>query len=183
MMKQEYTLIRSDRKTITLQLSPEGNLTVRAPRNVSLYRIDETVQSHAGWIEKKRKALEKNRKMALVITPEIRADGLRRARKIIPARTSFFSGLMNVTYGTVSIREQKTRWGSCSGKGNLSFNWKLVLLSPELLDYVVVHELAHRVEMNHSPRFWAVVESVLPDYKSLRKRLREEGARLTDEPI
>ena len=80
---------------------------------------------------------------------------------------------MGVDYGRITIREQKTRWGSCSSKGNLNFNWKLVLLAPELLDYVVVHELAHRREMNHSKNFWKIVEAELSDYRERRRRLKE----------
>ena len=83
---------------------------------------------------------------------------------------------MNVTYGTVRLSSARTRWGSCSARGNLNFHWKLILMPPEVLDYVVVHELAHRREMNHSPRFWAIVEKVLPDYKERRRWLKENGA-------
>ena len=82
---------------------------------------------------------------------------------------------MNVSYGRISIREQKTRWGSSSSKGNLNFNWRLILAPEEVLDYVVVHELAHRREMNHSKAFYAVVEAVLPDYRAARRWLREHG--------
>lgn len=74
------------------------------------------------------------------------------------------------------MREQKTRWGSCSAAGNLNFNWKLILMPPEILDYVVVHELAHRKELNHSKAFWSVVEQILPDYKERRRWLKTEGA-------
>jgi len=81
-----------------------------------------------------------------------------------------------VTYGRITIRNQKTRWGSCSSKGNLNFNCLLMLAPPEVLDYVVVHELCHRMEMNHSKRFWSLVETVLPDYREQEKWLKGEGA-------
>jgi predicted metal-dependent hydrolase len=80
-----------------------------------------------------------------------------------------------VSYGRITIRNQKTRWGSCSGKGNLNFNCLLMLAPPEVLDYVVVHELCHRREMNHSPRFWALVEQVLPDWRQRRQWLKTHG--------
>ena len=83
-----------------------------------------------------------------------------------------------MSYGRISIREQKTRWGSCSSKGNLSFNWRRSLAPEEVLDYVVVHELAHRREMNHSRAFYAIVGSVLPDYKQPKKWLRDKGQTL-----
>ena len=95
------------------------------------------------------------------------------ARQRITLRVEYFAPLVGVTYNRIFIKEQKTRWGSCSSLGNLNFNWKLILLDEELLDYVVVHELAHRKQMNHSPTFWVEVERVLPDYRERRRRLRE----------
>lgn len=83
-----------------------------------------------------------------------------------------------MTYGRISIRKQKTRWGSCSREGNLNFNSLLMMAPPEVLDYVVVHELCHRLEMNHSARFWAQVEKVIPDYRKPRKWLKEHGSQL-----
>mgnify|MGYP001781928635 FL=1 len=97
------------------------------------------------------------------------------ARDIFTKKAASYARIMNVTYGRISIREQKTRWGSCSSKGNLNFNWRLIFAPEEVLDYVVVHELAHRREMNHSKTFYAIVESVLPDYRSPRRWLREHG--------
>ena len=93
-------------------------------------------------------------------------------------RAACFAPLLGVHWQRISIRCQKSKWGSCSGKGNLNFNCLLLLAPPEVLDYVVVHELCHLLEMNHSPRFWALVESILPDYAERRRWLREHGAAL-----
>ena len=95
-----------------------------------------------------------------------------KAKETITKRASYFARLMGVSYRNITIREQKTRWGSCSSEKNLNFNWKLILAPPEVLDYVVVHELAHRKEMNHSKAFWNIVERYLPDYKERRRELR-----------
>lgn len=93
----------------------------------------------------------------------------------IPGRVKYYSDIMEVTYGKITIRNQKTRWGSCSGKGNLNFNCLLMLMPPEVIDYVVVHELCHRKEMNHSKAFWKEVEKILPNYKEAVGWLKKEG--------
>ena len=163
----EYELIRSGRKSLTIQVKTDGSVVVRAPLRLAKY-----------WIRTQQKKVEKYREQVHVITEEERRDGILRARKIFPERTAYFAKCMGVTYNRITIREQKTRWGSCSSAGNLNFNWKLVLMPPELLDYVVVHELAHRKEMNHSPRFWAIVERELPDYCNRREKLKILGRQL-----
>jgi len=94
------------------------------------------------------------------------------------ARAAHWAALMGVTFGRVTVRDQRTRWASCSREGNLSFNWRLTLAPPETLDYVVVHELAHRLEMNHSRRFWAHVEKHFPDHRVHRRWLRKNGEAL-----
>ena len=102
----------------------------------------------------------------------IRATLSRRALHAIRERLAYFAPRLGVSPGRVAIRSQKSRWGSCSQKGNLNFNWKLIMAPPEALDYVVVHELCHLIEFNHSPRFWALVEGQLPDYEVWKKWLK-----------
>lgn len=174
-VNESYTLIRSRRKSLALQVRADGKVIVRAPLWTAKYRIDSFVEEHWEWVEKQRQRIAQERKNLHVITGEERRDGIRKAKEIFPERTAYFARRMGVGYGRITIREQKTRWGSCSQAGNLNFNWKLVMMPPEILDYVVVHELAHRKEMNHSPRFWAVVEKELPDYRLRREELKKLG--------
>jgi hypothetical protein len=96
-----------------------------------------------------------------------------KAAIVLKQKTEYYARIIGVDYGRITIRHQKTRWGSCSSKGNINYNCMLMLVPDELQDYVVVHELCHRIHMNHSPEFWAEVEKVLPDYKQRRKRLKE----------
>lgn len=100
------------------------------------------------------------------------------AREYFPKRVAYFQTMTGGSYNRITIRDQKTRWGSCSSRGTLSFNWRLMLAPPTILDYVVVHELCHLTHMNHSATFWAAVESVYPDYRIARKWLREHGHEL-----
>ena len=150
-------------------------MVVRAPLRLSEDKIDRFVWEHLDWIEKQKDRIQELSGKRHVITEQERADGIQKALKIFPERTAFFAERMGIDYGRITVREQKTRWGSCSQKGNLNFNWKLVLMPQELLDYVVVHELAHRKEMNHSARFWAIVEQELPDYQKRRNELKKMG--------
>ena len=101
-----------------------------------------------------------------------------RALLHIPKRAAHFAPLVGVQYGRITIRNQKTRWGSCSSKGNLNFNCLLMLAPEDVIDYVVVHELCHRLEMNHSHAFWRQVERVLPEYRTPRSWLKEHGSEL-----
>jgi predicted metal-dependent hydrolase len=102
----------------------------------------------------------------------------KKAKGYLEKKTAQWAMLMKVTFERISIRDQATRWGSCSGKGNINFNWRLVLIPEALADYVVVHELAHRLHMNHSRQFWSVVAQMLPDYLERRKELKYWGEKL-----
>ena len=164
-----YRVIRSSRRTISVQIAPSGEVLVRCPRRMSNADIRRFVESKSGWIAAARLP---------VFTDEQLQVLARQARQTIPERVAHFAPLVGVTYGRITIRSQHTLWGSCSSKGNLNFNCLLMLTPPEVLDYVVVHELCHRKEMNHSAHFWAEVEHVLPDYEIQRKWLRENGTAL-----
>lgn len=171
-----YKAIRSKRKTAAIQIKPTGDIIVRIPEWYTEQMIDELVGRHSEWIAGKLQELELNTgaKKNSLSTQE-RADGIRKAKEVFPERVSHYAEIMGVTYAKITIREQRTRWGSCSSKGNLNFNWKLVLTPDYVLDYVVIHELAHRKVMNHSKQFYAVVAQVMPDYERARMWLKKNG--------
>ncbi|MEZ3487589.1 MAG: M48 family metallopeptidase [Lachnospiraceae bacterium] len=158
---------------MAVQIKEDGQVVVRTPYSVSRAEVERFLEERGEWILKNRQDLMDARKKKTAITEEMRKAGVEKALRIFPERVEYYARLMGISYGRITIREQKTRWGSCSGRGNLNFNWKLVLMPPEILDYVVVHELAHRREMNHSRAFWKIVEQVLPDYQERRKKLKE----------
>ena len=171
-------LVRSRRKTLALHITPDGRVQVRAPLRTPQYVIELFVDQHRAWIEahlaKVQAQLREAEAVGKLSEAELQ-DLKKRAKKIIPARVAYYAPLVGVSFGRISIRCQKSRWGSCSGKGNLNFNCLLMLAPAEVLDYVVVHELCHRLEMNHSPRFWAEVQRVYPSWKQARRWLRENG--------
>lgn len=178
----EYEVIRSARKTIAIQVRIDGSVVVRTPKRCSKAVIEGFLAKHKEWIartriEMERRAGEREEKRKSL--PEWDEEDYRRYRmaagQVFQERAAFFAKIMGVDYGRVTVRDQKTRWGSCSAKGNLNFNWRLILAPGEVLDYVVVHELAHRREMNHSERFWRLVGDVLPDYEERRRWLKENG--------
>lgn len=179
----KVTVIRSNRKTVAIQVNSDLSVTVRAPRSASEKDIEEILKKKEAWISKHiEKIKETKERFEAEPTEKLRREKVialaEEALKVIPERVEYFAKVIGVTYGKITIRNQKTRWGSCSSKGNLNFNCLLMLVPPEVLDYVVVHELCHRKQMNHSKAFWSEVEKVLPDYKEARKWLKEEGSQM-----
>lgn len=177
-----YEIIYSARKTLAIQITADGKVKVRAPKQMSHSAIENFLTEKESWV---LKHLQKKSDTAAngVMNHQPLSDADRRryreiARDIFTQKVAYYAQIMNVTYGRISIREQKTRWGSCSSEGNLNFNWRLIFAPEEVLDYIVVHELAHRLEMNHSSAFYDVVRNVLPDYKKQQKWLRENGQKL-----
>lgn len=183
MVKAE--IIRSNRKTMGLEVTSKGEVKVRAPYGVSEDVILRFLESKTAWIQKslaKVRARQEQLKEEEVQYGKLTEAELKvlkmQAEEVFPARAAFYAGKMGISYGRITIRRQKTRWGSCSQSGNLNFNCLLMLAPPGVIDYVVVHELCHRIEMNHSPRFWKLVEEVYPDYGRWKCWLKENGGRL-----
>ena len=179
-MKLEITVIRSHRKTLAIQVKPDLTVIVRAPLQASRRDIEGFVKEQESWIlnaiEKiKQKKIQYEADSPEPLTDEDIKKLIAQAREYLPGRVAYYAAKMGVSYGRITIRNQKTRWGSCSSKGNLNFNCLLMLTPPEVIDYVVVHELCHRKEMNHSPAFWREVEKILPDYRDRVKWLKTEG--------
>ena len=183
-----YTLKRSKRRTLSILITKDGNLEVRAPWYSTVAEIERFLVLKQSWVleklTEKQQRLEElqKRKDRDPLTPEQHAylEKLyrRKAAEYIPQRCAYYAEILGVSYGRISTRDQKTRWAACSAKKNLNFNWKLMLAPPDVLDYVVVHELCHLVHMDHSQAFWALVGSVLPDYRVRRRWLKEHGDEL-----
>ena len=179
-----YTLCRSSRRTYSLQISAEGELSVHVPRRMPMCQVNAVLEERTSWILTNiRRQLEKAKnKPVSNLTDQERQHEIRYISKqlkpLILDRISKYEPLLPAWHRpitSVAIRNQKTRWGSCSSKGTLSFNWKLYLAPIEVLDYVVVHELCHLCEMNHSAAFWGLVEQIMPDYRERMKWLKQNG--------
>ena len=182
-----YDLIRTSRKTIAIQITLDGDVTVRAPRDCEKAEIDDLIRDRREWIEEKRaeflaqkRECEKKQEQFPKITPESEREFRRLAKEKIPKRVALFAEQVGVDYGKITIKDTKSRWGRCSYQGNLNFCWRLILAPEEVLDYIVVHELCHRLEMNHSARFWAEVKRVLPEYEKSKEWLKENGLALLE---
>lgn len=172
-----YKILRSARKTISIQITPGGEILVRCPNRMRAEDICAFVESKRGWIEKHLTQIQ-GRPEQPPFTREALHELAQQALMVIPERVRHYAQVVGVTYGRITIRSQHSRWGSCSSRGNLNFNCLLMLAPPEVLDYVVVHELCHRKEMNHSAIFWEEVERVMPDYQRHKQWLKENGSAL-----
>lgn len=177
----QVEVVYSSRKSVAIQIKPDGTVVLRAPYGVPKRELNRILEEKRSWIEAHLQGLEE-RKAEQENVPKFSMEEIKelanKALKYIPERVRHFAPIVGVHYSRITIRNQKTRWGSCSTKGGLNFNCLLMLTPPEVIDYVVVHELCHRKEMNHSKAFWAEVEKVLPEYKTAKKWLKDNGAEL-----
>lgn len=183
--KIEIEIIKSNRKTIAIEVRTDLRVIVRAPKRASNREIMKFVEQKQDWIAKHLAQMQIRyeevwrRKEELFTDDDIRKMK-DEAKKIIPDRVKYYADIMGVTFGKITIKNQKTRWGSCSSKGNLNFNCMLMLTPERVRDYVVIHELCHLRQMNHSKLFWAEVEKVMPDYKVYRQWLSQNGNMLIE---
>ncbi|MEI8054934.1 MAG: SprT family zinc-dependent metalloprotease [bacterium] len=179
-------IVRSKRRTIALVITKDATLEVRAPFSTSLGRIEKFVAEKRLWIEKKKDFVSKNRKNILPgnsqkLSPQATIWYKNQSLKKITDRINYYANITQLKYKTIKLTSAKRSWGSCSHKGSLRINWRLVMAPLDILDYVVVHELIHLVEKNHSKQFWHKVQTVLPNYKEQRNWLKLNGDTLINE--
>lgn len=168
----DYTIVRSKRKSLALEIKPNGEIFVRVPLRTPPETIAEFVKSHEDWLKKNlQKVLERKSRFSEPTAEEI--EGLRRkAKEILPKKVEFFSALTGLKATSVKITSAKTRFGSCNGQNSICFSLYLMRYPESAIDYVVLHELAHTKHHDHSKRFWALVEQYMPDYKQRRALLK-----------
>lgn len=168
-----FEIIRSKRKTISLIVKKDLSVIVRAPNRMGSKEIEAFVSKHSDWVMKQKIKISeryKGQEERTLSEKEIK-ELKEKAREIMPDKTAYFSKITGLMPNNVKITSAVTRWGSCSARNNICFPYRIVLLPEELIDYIVIHELCHIKEKNHSSRFYNLLESFLPDYKDREKRL------------
>jgi len=167
----EYQIIRSRRRTVSLEVRPDRTVLVRSPLRMSGRQIEEFVKAHEKWLADALQRAE-TRQIREAET-DLREEELKKAAKeYLPARTEYWAGIMNLSPSGVKITSAKARFGSCSAKNRICYSWRLMAYPPEGIDYVIVHELAHILQKNHSAKFYAVVETYLPDWRRRKALLK-----------
>jgi predicted metal-dependent hydrolase len=173
--KVEYSLRESARaRCLRVTIYPGGELAATLPQNFSLEQLENFLHQRADWILHKMN-LARKRKPSLLLPRASHKEYLARKKEafeLVENKIDYFRSVYNLCPARISIRNQKTRWGSCSRKGNLNFNYRIVHLPEKYLDYVVVHELCHLKEFNHAKKFWELVAQAIPEYKKIRKEIR-----------
>lgn len=174
-------LIRSGRKTIGVKVDQKGVVTAQAPYLAKEADVLAFLSQHADrieqYVQRSRIAAEQAEDAGRFSAAELEHMA-QQAVQVIPQRVAYYARLLGVTYGHITIRNQKSRWGSCSSKGNLNFNCLLMAAPAEVLDSVVAHELCHRKHMDHSKAFYAELYKLFPDYDRCSRWLKEQGVLL-----
>jgi predicted metal-dependent hydrolase len=176
----EYTLHISKRaRMMRLAIQSDGSLVVTAPHRMSESRIEYFITQKANWVIEKLHYVKSLPPLLKIPSSKKDFEKYRGAALLFAKqRIAHFNSIYNFNYGTISIKNQKTRWGSCSRKGNLNFNYKIILFTERVADYIIVHELCHLREFNHSAKFWALVEQIIPDHRDIRNMIRKGTMRV-----
>lgn len=167
-----YKLIRSKRKTLSLSVDRDGEIVVRAPLKAAKSHIDCFVEKNAGWIAAQQKKHAESKAAAVSLSIEDIKRLKKQASEVLSLKTNYYSDIMQVKCTGVKITSAKTRWGSCNYKNSICYSYRVMLLNDSQQNYIVVHELAHIKQKNHSPLFYREIEKVLPDYKSTIKTIK-----------
>ncbi len=169
----EYSLNISKRaRVVRLAVYHDGILKVTIPHKVSEKKAEEFILQKSKWIVDRIEYFKNNPRKIIKHTKEEIKEYKEKANAIVLSRLDYWNTFYNFNYKKITIKNVKSRWGSCSRTGNLNFSYKLALLPEELIDYIIVHELCHLGEMNHSVKFWNLVEKTIPHHKELRKKLK-----------
>ena len=174
-MPVDFTLRRYRRsRSLRIRVDGDGRVRVTAPLRVSLRFIEQFVQSRADWVQAARDRIAlRPASMVGTGSPIEYKQHKAAALAVAHRRVAHFSAIYGLPVGKISIRNQRSRWGSCSSRGNISFNYRIIFLPPELQDYLVVHELCHIAQPNHSAKFWLLVAKAIPDFQHSRKALTQ----------
>ena len=172
----KYKLRKSNRaRKLRVTVYCDASVVVTMPNNMGETIVEKFLNEKANWLVRKVDFFKKIKKP--LIFKNSRKDYLKnkeKARALANERVKYFNKIYNFEYKKINIRNQKTRWGSCSRKGNLNFNYKIIYLPKLLANYLIVHELCHLGELNHSSKFWDLVSMVFPDYLALKKELKKQ---------
>ena len=174
-MEFETEIIRSKRKTVAIEIKDNKKVVVRVPYFISDFKIEEFLNQKRSWILKHIAIIDERKKSAKKLTDTELKNLKNEAKEYLPDLVLFFAEKIGVEFNEIHIRSQKTRWGSCSAKNNLNFNCLLMLCPENVREYIVVHELCHLKELNHSKQFWSLIERHYPDYKNAKLWLKENG--------
>lgn len=170
-----YTLRKSKRsKHLRLRIYGDGRVVMTAPWWLSGRVIEKFFKDKSEWIREKLDGLKRVRPQASKFTREDYLARKEEARVLVEERIAHYNAIYGFPLNRISIRHQKTRWGSCSSRKNISINYKIIYLPQAMQDYLIVHELCHLRELNHSPKFWALVAQTVPDYREVKRALRQE---------
>ena len=168
-------LERSNRKSLSIYVTDDISLRIKAPVRMPEREIERFIAGKRFWIYKQAVRVRKANENKVSYSEDEEKRLREEARRVLTKKSEHYKELLHVEYKKIRIGDQKTRWGSCSSKGTISYSWRLILMPQEIQDYVVVHELCHLHEMNHSKKFWEWVASIIPDYQRRRRWLKSHG--------